>query len=921
MKINSTHNVRAILGPTNTGKTWSALEAMCSYESGMIGFPLRLLARENYDKLVERLGLSRVALITGEEKIIPAHASYYVCTVESMPVTQAVEFVAVDEVQLATDPDRGHIFTDRILRLRGSKETMFMGSDTMRSILKSLIPDIHFETRPRLSNLQYTGFKKISRLPRRSAVVAFSVNDVYRLAEAVRRERGGTAIVLGALSPRARNAQVDLYQSGEVDYLIATDAIGMGLNMDIKHVALSATRKFDGRHMRDLHDHELGQIAGRAGRYMDNGSFGVTDETRELSEDTIQAIENHQYPPVRKMVWRSSDLDYASATALMKTLKRNPDSEYFIKGRPAIDMQTLEALNKNRNVMELVQHPGLVRLLWDVCQIPDFRKTISDSHVQLCAEVFSRLSHKGKADKDDVTPLDEDWLNAQIKQLDRIEGDPDSLMSRLAHIRTWTYITHRPSWIRDAAHWQLKTRQIEDKLSDALHQALVNRFVDKRNSVLTLAVENKENILGGVQPDGTVVVEGEVIGWLKGLAFHAIKDKVVSRESRKIIYTVARHLLAPEIERRLHMLETGSGRFTLQDDGRIFWQEDATNPLPGDAVARLQKGDALLEPKISILDAENLEGDAKTRLQETTENWLKAHIQTVLEPLVQLVSDPVPKEGEETITLEGPAKGIAFQIHEALGVIDRSDIDDLIQDLTPDHRKALRRYGVRLGPVLCFQPALVKPAAIRLRALLWGLYYDRTLPVEQPDDGRVSVVIDPAKVDRKFYRSIGYPVFGNRAIRINMLDRVVTDVYDSADKGIFQAKHSYAEWLGCSLEDLYSILTSMGHYRLKEETTDTDASTDVNAAPAEEQTDETTAADEAAAQVKPELPNFRLKKGKLSEKPQRKPHPASKAQKQSKKPHKQAKGKKDSGAKVYSAPAKEVDEDSPFAILQQLKQK
>lgn len=935
--VKSTGRVRALLGPTNTGKTHHAIEAMLGQETGVIGFPLRLLARENYDRVVRERGAHVTALITGEEKIIPKRARYFLCTVESMPIEQDFDFLAVDEVQLAADPERGHIFTDRILRARGRQETMFMGADTMRHVLRALVPGLEIEERPRFSRLSYSGYKKLIRMPRRSAVVGFGVDDVYAMAESLRRQRGGTAVVLGALSPRTRNAQVEMYQSGEVDFLVATDAIGMGLNMDIDHVALAGTRKFDGRNVRNLSAAELAQIAGRAGRYRRDGTFGVTGAVRELDEDTIEAIENHKFPSLQTVCWRNAALDFTSPGALLNALEARSDNPMLGRGRAGDDLLALQALMRQEEVIVIAQNLDMVRLLWDVCQIPDFRKTMRDAHQDFIAQLYRRLSY-GR--------LDADWVAGQIDRLDNAEGDVDTLMARIAHIRTWTYIAYKSEWLDDTAHWQGRTRNIEDHLSDALHQALIHRFVDRRAASIMHAMETGMDLLAGVRSNGEVVVEGHLIGHLRGFRF--IPDETAKTEESKTLMTAARGALKEEIQRRITMItKAQDSQFKLQDDGHITFQPQLNNPLPGEAVARLKKGQKALEPDFDVLESALLQAHDRAAVEERIQAWLKAHINGVLENLVAL-------ENEEGIS--GAARGIAFQVHEAMGIIPRAQVEDLIQDLDQDARATLRARRIRLGPVLVFIPALNKPAGVRLRALLWSLWNDKPLPAQLPKDGVMSMRLeDAANADKQYYQAIGYPVYGPRAIRIDMLDRVISAVYDAAEGGKFKASHSMAEWLGCPIEDLYAVLEAMGHRKIhdpadeKQETESEKPAADLEQLAAAEsepaevasetQIPETKA--EAAAteevkpeakqeQVKPELATFALKKGKAFEKrsaaarPFKKPAAGKPEKKKGdKKSDKKGKRNKDSNRspRIMSTGPEKKLEDSPFAVLQQLKEK
>jgi ATP-dependent RNA helicase SUPV3L1/SUV3 len=657
---------------------------------------------------------------------------------------------------------------------------------------------VDFMTRPRLSALRYTGFKKLTRLPKRSAAVAFSVDDVYAIAELVRRQRGGTAIVLGALSPRTRNRQVEMYQSGEVDFLVATDAIGMGLNMDIHHIALASIRKFDGQSPRPLGNAEIAQVAGRAGRHMRDGTFGVTGRLTMLDEDTVEAVENHAFDPLRALYWRNNVLDFRSPHGLLASLDKSSGNQLLIKGCPADDYLTLSALMKRDDVMARAEGKAAVGLLWDVCQIPDFRRTLSDRHQEMIADIYVTLMDRGV--------LDPDHIRRQVEMLDRTEGDVDALMARIAHIRTWTYIAHKPEWLRDASSWQEETRAVEDRLSDALHDALTKRFVDRRAAVLIRAGEEGSELLAGVRADGTVVVEGHEVGRLEGFRF--APDDGAAGADYKAVMKAARQALKPEIRRRLaFMLKADNKQFKLDDEGRILYQTIPNNPLPGSPVAHIRKGGNIFQPDIDVLDSPLLEGQDKAAAAEKLREWLKQHIDTVLEPLIPLVQE----DG-----LEGTARGIAYQLLEALGILPRADLESLIAGLDESGRAALRARKVRLGPVLVFLPALNKPAAIRLRALLWSLWNGQNLPAALPPDGVTSFSVADKQVDPAFYRAIGYPVYGPRAIRVDMLDRVISAIYDGAKDGVFRADHKMAEWMGCSLPDLYAVLEAMGHRKIEE---------------------------------------------------------------------------------------------------------
>lgn len=934
--------VTAVLGPTNTGKTHAAIERMLGYRTGCIGFPLRLLARENYDRMVKAKGAHAVALVTGEEKIIPPEARYYMCTVEAMPVDQAFEFLAVDEIQLCADPDRGHIFTDRLLRARGVIETMFMGADTVRPLLKTLVQGIDIQERERLSNLKYTGFKKLTRLPKRSAVVAFSLDDVYAFAEMVRRTRGGTAVVLGALSPRTRNRQVEMYQAGEVDFLVATDAIGMGLNMDIHHVALAATRKFDGERLRPLQRAEIAQIAGRAGRYKTDGTFGVTGPVNGLDDEVVEAVEQHRFESLKAFYWRNHDLDFSSPSRLLKSLERPSDNPVLIKGRPSDDYVTLSALAGREEILARASGMDRVQLLWDICQVPDFRRTMSETHQELVSGVFEDLTDRGR--------IPDDKIAAQIERLDKTEGDVDTLMGRIAHIRTWTYITHKPDWLRNADEWAAKALQVEDRLSDALHEGLTRRFVDRRSAILLRAIEQGGDLLAGVRANGEVVVEGQEVGILQGFRF--VPDDKASGQDYKAVMSAARNALKPEIKRRLNiMLNADLKQFSLEKDGSILYRQDITNPLPGQPVGKVRKGSALLQPDVEVQDSPLLEGQDREAVAVKLREFLAGHIGTVLEPLKGL-------EAQEGEGVDGNVRGISFQLHESLGIRQRSELESMIAGLTPEGRKALRQRRVRLGPVLVFIPDLNKPAAVRLRALLWNVWHDKDLPAATPPDGMTSMKVENADAD--FYRAIGYPVYGPRAIRVDMLDRVISAIYDSAKDGTFKAQHQMAEWLGCPIPDLYAVLEAMGHKQIEETAVKTaEASPDTTSetvVPEETKSEDAVAPQtvtsegealeapavialaaegKPAAPAKPELATFRLRKGRAygntAPRPERKPRPQHASQgdrpkTDSRPPRKdhhkdKRKGKpepREQKERVISAPSR-VQVDSPFAILKQMK--
>ena len=794
--------VTAVLGPTNTGKTYLAIERMLGHSTGMIGFPLRLLARENYDRIARIRGAGQVALITGEEKIVPPHARYFVCTVESMPLDRRVSFLAVDEIQLCADRERGHVFTDRLLNARGLDETMFLGAETIRPLLKRLIPEAHFVTRPRFSTLSYTGYKKVTRLPRRSAVVAFSAADVYSLAELVRRQRGGTAVVLGALSPRARNAQVEMYQAGEVDYLVATDAIGMGLNMDLDHVALARLGKFDGRGPRRLTAPELAQIAGRAGRHMTDGSFGVTAEVASIEEELVEQIETHAFEPLKALTWRASKLDYRSVGSLRRSLEERPPQPFLMRQRDAGDMAALEILSRNEDLLARAQNPATVRLLWDVCQVPDFRKLLTDHHTALLARIFLQLTDgvNGK--------LSQDWVGKQLEQIDSILGDIETLVERIAHIRTWNYIANRGDWIDDPAHWQERARTIEEKLSDALHERLTQRFVDRRSAVLVKRMKDQDELLAAVRADGEVLVEGHAIGRLEGLSF-IVDDKAVGDEA-KALRTAARRALASEMPDRVRRLEempdTG---FRLMPDGRIGWKQQEGDEA---AVGRLRRGDSMLKPRLEALGDDLLTPALRDRVETRLTAWLTATIGEALGPLAKALAADV----------SGAARGLIFQLGEGLGSLPVAPLAPTLKLLQEADRKALARLGVRFGTEAVFFPALLKPKAVALRAVLWSVHTNARPIPHPPPAGRVSVPAEELEAPEGFVPAIGYMAVGPRLLRLDMAERIAATARRllREGEGGFPPSAEIMSLAGCTAEELPALLAALGYRTVEQKAED-----------------------------------------------------------------------------------------------------
>ena len=788
--------VAAVLGPTNTGKTYLAIERMMGHASGMMGFPLRLLARENYDRVVAVKGADKVALVTGEEKILPPNPSYFLCTVESMPLGREVAFLGVDEVQLAADPDRGHVFTDRILHARGYAETMLLGSDTMAPFIRRLVPGCEFVARPRFSTLSYAGTHKITRLPPRSAVVAFSAAGVYGIAELLRRQRGGAAVVMGALSPRTRNAQVAMFQAGEVDYLVATDAIGMGLNMDVAHVAFGELAKFDGHRRRALAAAELAQIAGRAGHHMADGTFGTTVEAGPLAPELVAAIEGHAFERVRAVYWRNRDLVFASLPALMASLDRPPPGPGMVAVRDVPDHAALKALAAEPDIADIAARPDTVRLLWEVCGIPDFRHAAGPGHARFLAQVFRRLAVAGR--------LEDDWIAAQIARLDRADGDIETLTGRIDHIRTWTYISHRADWVRDAGQWQGRTRVIEDRLSDALHDRLTQRFVDRRTTALVKGLKADRTLAAVIGEDGEVSVEGHVVGRLQGLRFHGIRHGRLAEDSeiaRRAVRAAAARALAPEIAARLAGIAGGGDDvLALADDGRILWK--------GAAVAALAAGREALSPAIRVLPSDLLDPRAAGALAEALQRWFEGHLRRELGPLLGA------RAASDDALLPGAVRGILYQLAHGLGAVPRRDLDGLVRGLDPPGRRTLARLGVRLGTGTVYLDRLDAPAARRLRAILHGVAAGRSGAETAGHAAALAHAAqalprDPAIPDT-LYRACGFVPLGPRALGCARAEALAAEARKLARQGAFGPTLALRRLAGGGVEDLVGVLLALG---------------------------------------------------------------------------------------------------------------
>ena len=799
--------VTLVLGPTNTGKTHYAIERMLGHATGMIGLPLRLLAREVYNRVVEKVGADAVALITGEEKIKPRSPRYWVCTVEAMPRDLDLAFVAIDEIQLAADLDRGHTFTDRILNRRGIEETLLIGAQTMERALCDLLPGVRVVTRPRLSKLSFAGEKKLSRLPPRTAVVAFSAEEVYAIAELIRRQRGGAAVVLGALSPRTRNAQIDMYQSGDVDYIVATDAIGMGLNLDVDHIAFAGDRKFDGWHYRRLNPAEFGQIAGRAGRHIRDGTFGTSGRCPPFDAELVELLEEHRFDQVAMLQWRNATLDFESIESLTASLDLLPGERGLTRAPMAADQIALDIAARDAEVRKTARNRGDVLRLWDCCQIPDYRKLSPAAHADLVLSIYNFVVRAGR--------IPDDWFARHIDALDRVDGEIDTLSARIAQVRTWTFIANRPDWLRDPEHWQGVARRVEDTLSDALHQRLAQRFVDRRTSVLRRRLRENAIMDAEITTSGDVVVEGQHVGQLNGFRFTS--DPQAAGEEARTLNAAAQKALASEIDgRATRVSEAVDEAFVLANDGLIRWL--------GEPVGRITAGAHVLTPQVRVLADEQLTGPALELVQRRLDLWIAQHVTKLLGPLAEL---------EKGDGQEGIARGIAFQIAESLGVLERTKVSDEVKNLAQEARAALRKLGVRFGAYHLYLPALVKPAPRALAAQLWALKNGGVEDVKGLDEvphlassGRTSFVADQ-QVPKGFYRAAGFRVCGERAVRVDILERLADLIRPaiayrpgttpgdpppgSADSDGFVVTVGMTSLAGCSGEAFGTILRSLGY--------------------------------------------------------------------------------------------------------------
>ena len=793
------NKITAVLGPTNTGKTFLAIETMLSFDSGMIGFPLRLLAREVYDKIVKKIDPNKVALITGEEKIIPANAKYYLCTVESMPIDKKVEFVAVDEIQMCADGERGHIFTDRLLNLRGEKLTMLMGSDTIKNIILKLNEDTEFINKERFSKLSYLGHKKISRIDRKSAVIAFSSEEVYAIAELIRRQKGGAAIVMGSLSPKTRNAQVNLYQSGDVDFLVATDAIGMGLNMDLDNVYFSNFKKFDGKKLRRLSLSEIGQIAGRAGRYLNNGNFGITGECREISSEEVELLENHRFEEIRTLFWRNSNLHFNNSSDLIKSLDERPKEDWLRRINECEDEKVLKYFLKDPVKYNISNNNNVLSLLWECCQIPDFVKKTYGNHLEVISKVFSFLNGHSKK-------VTNSFMKKQLSMLDKLEGNVDSLSNRIANVRTWSYVSNKTNWVENQDYWIERTKLLEDKLSDRLHEELTKSFIDKRASVLARGLKQDITFHTKIVENEKVIIDDQFIGKLKGLKLELDLKIGTLDTDIKSLKKAARQSIGPEFNKRIkQIIETGL--LEIKNDFKIYWNNFQ--------IARLQPGKDYLEPEISLIVDDIIESDKQRKLKDYIEKWLKEKINFTLKSLIDLRS---LKEKNSSI------RALAYQLYENNGVLKREKVSDYLNKLGQEDRKILRNLGVKFGRYHVFLFKLLKPESVLLRILLWKNYNQKHFNLNPPKFG-LNFTEDTYTKNKNFMLLCGFESFDKYFVRIDILERLFIQIINSNKESKDSNKEvklvpEMLNLLGCSKESFKKLIKNM-NYKIYEKDKET----------------------------------------------------------------------------------------------------
>ena len=785
MEIQS-QKIIALLGPTNTGKTHVAIQKMLEHETGIFGLPLRLLAREVYEKCIEKVGIEKVALITGEEKIIPGTAQYFICTVESMPKDKEVDFVAIDEIQMCADRERGHIFTQRMLEARGTKVTMFLGSQVMASIINDLIKEVEFEKKERYSSLSYSGIKKISRLDRKVAIIAFSIEEVYAIAELVRRQKGGAAVIMGSLSPKTRNSQVGLYQSGDVDYLIATDAIGMGLNMDINEIYFSNLKKFDGKKTRRLNLVEMSQIAGRAGRYKNDGGFGTTGDCETLNSDEIEKIEKHQLPDTKMIYWRNSKLDFVSPEKLIESLEQKPNQKNLLRTNDSLDESVLRFFLK-KGANNIIYHKNL-DLLWECCQIPDFEKKAYGQHINVIDKVFQFLTTRKRR-------IPSSFMKDQLKGLEKDHGNVDLLSHRLSNVRTWSYVANKKNWVENSDYWVQLTKNIEDKLSDKLHDELTKSFIDKKISILSRSLKQDLVLNTKINEENKIHIDGQLIGELKGLKFLIEVTSKTLDTDIKSIKKAARKGVEEELIKRVDNI-ISNGEIEISNENKIIWKD---NPI-----AWLKKGNSYLNPEIDIIADDALSLDSKNKLILYLNKWLSDHIDKVLGDLIKLTKHKIENKY---------LRGLVFQLYENNGVVKRNNVEQIVKAIPTEERRKLWDMGIKIGRYHIYLPKMLKPKAVEFRVRLWNIFNNFSDKNEIPQSG-LNFLINK-DYDNKFLLLCGFEKFKEFFIRIDILEKLFIKIIDGTKDRKFKINSEMMNLLGCSKENFYKLMNYMNYKKDK----------------------------------------------------------------------------------------------------------
>ncbi len=783
---NNYQKIIALLGPTNTGKTHVAIEKMLEFSSGMFGLPLRLLAREVYDKCVSKVGADKVALITGEEKIIPNTANYFICTVESMPKDKNVEFVAIDEIQMCADRERGHIFTERMLETRGSKLTMFLGSQVMAKIIKELVDNVEFENKERYSKLSYSGIKKISRLERKVAIIAFSIEEVYAIAELVRRQKGGAAVIMGSLSPKTRNSQVGLYQSGDVDYLIATDAIGMGLNMDINEIYFSNLKKFDGKKTRRLNLIEMSQIAGRAGRYKNDGGFGTTGECETLNSDEIEKIEKHQLPDTKTIYWRNSKLDFKNPEKLISSLELRPSRKNLLRTNDSLDENVLRFFLK-KGANNIIYHKNL-ELLWECCQIPDFEKKAYGQHINVVDKVFQYLTTRKKR-------IPSTFMKEQLRGLEKDHGNVDLLSHRLSNVRTWSYVANKKNWVENSDYWVQLTKGIEDKLSDKLHDELTKSFIDKKISILSRNLKQDLILNTEINDENKIHIDGQLVGELKGLKFLIEVTSKTLDTDIKSIKKAARKGIEKELVKRVEEI-LNKAEIEINNDNKVIWKD---NPI-----ARLKKGNDYLNPDFEIIADDALSDDSKSKLTLFLNKWIANYINEVLGDLIKLTKHQINNQY---------LRGLVFQLYENNGVIKRSEVDKIVKSIPSEERKKLWGLGIKIGRYHIYLPKMLKPKAVNFRISLWKIFHNLSDKNKIPKSGLN--FLTGSDLEKNFLLLCGFEKFKEFFVRIDILEKLFLKIIEKTKSRKFKINSEMMNLLGCSKENFHKLMSYMNYKKDK----------------------------------------------------------------------------------------------------------